>query len=140
MFFSRSAFSSLKSGVQFSNLWFIFHSSTWSFHKPYFSRKQIFHKSYRAKKTQMVVKPVNKYQIMQYCHYFKNILSVISSIIHFFLSKSFVNIIFHWAKNNKLKNKINNHYAGARKNIFLNYATQGNLIWPLAEKCIISKN
>ena len=38
--------------VQFIDLWFVFHNSSWSFHEPYFSRKHIFHKSYRVNRTQ----------------------------------------------------------------------------------------
>ena len=33
------------SRVQFNNLWFVFHESSWSFHEPYFSRKHIFYES-----------------------------------------------------------------------------------------------
>ena len=43
------------------------------FHESYFSRKHIFHQSYRVNKTQdMVLKPANKYQIIRQCHNFKN--------------------------------------------------------------------
>ena len=32
-------------------LWFIFYDSIWSFHGSYFSRKHVFHESYRVNRT-----------------------------------------------------------------------------------------
>ena len=38
--------------VRFNDSWFVFHDSSWSFHEPYFSKKQIFHESYRMNRSQ----------------------------------------------------------------------------------------
>ena len=59
--------------VQFSDSWFVFRDSSWGFHKPYFSKKHIFHESYRANRI-MVLKLSNKYQIIWQCYNFKNII------------------------------------------------------------------
>ena len=61
--------------VWFKILWFIFHDSSWSFHKPYFRRKCIFHKLYCVNRYKIkVLKSGNKYQIIWQCLNFKNIL------------------------------------------------------------------
>ena len=38
-------------GVQLHDLWFIFYDSIWNFHGSYFSRKHVFHESYRVNRT-----------------------------------------------------------------------------------------
>ena len=38
--------------VRFNDSWLVFHNSSWSFHEPYFSRKEIFHKLYRKNRIQ----------------------------------------------------------------------------------------
>ena len=54
----------------------------------------------------MVLKPANKYQIIQQCHHFKNIL--IGNFHHHpFLYQAKVYIIFYEAENNKLKRQDN---------------------------------
>ena len=65
----------IASRVRFNDSRFVFHDSGWSFHEPSFSRKHVFHESYRANKTQ-VLKPTSKYQIIRQCPGFKNILIV----------------------------------------------------------------
>ena len=79
-----------------NDLWFIFHNSSWSFPGPYFSRKHMFHDSYRVTNLQISAKLFSNVLI------FKIFLSTSPSIIHFISlsSKSFVNFIFYGAENN----------------------------------------
>ena len=95
-------FESYKFRVRFNDSWFVFDDSSWSFHKSYFSRKNIFHESYIewTEHKVMVLKPANKYQIIWYYHNIENIL--IDDFWHHsisLLSKSFSNIIFANCKN-----------------------------------------
>ena len=50
-------------GVRFNESWFVFHDFNWSFHKPYFNIKHIFHKLYRVNRIQVIF-TANKYQII----------------------------------------------------------------------------
>ena len=55
--------------IQFTDSWFVFRDSSWSFHEPYFSRKRIFHEWYRVNVTQDYgLKTCTK------CHNLKHIL------------------------------------------------------------------
>ena len=55
--------------IQFTDSWFVFRDSSWSFHEPYFSRKRIFHEWYRVNVTQDYgLKTCKK------CHNLKHIL------------------------------------------------------------------
>ena len=39
------------SRVRFNDSWFVLHDSSWSFHETYFSKRHIFHESYRVNRT-----------------------------------------------------------------------------------------
>ena len=47
-----SCFIIISCRVWFNDFQFVFHNSSWRFHKPYFSRKHILHESHRVKRTQ----------------------------------------------------------------------------------------
>ena len=126
---------------EWSSLWNYLQSEFYG-HITYFSN-HIFHKVFVAWIVEMYVKntyftshiewtehkfmiliPANKYQTICHCLNFKIFLSTIISIILIFLwSKSFVNIIFYRAENKKLQRQDNlllkilftMSYSGTRK-------------------------
>ena len=66
--------------IQFKDLWFIFHDSSWSFRESYFCSKHILHKSKEWTEHKIMgFKPANKYQII-----WQSLLSKISIIIIIF--------------------------------------------------------
>ena len=42
----------IQTGFQFNDSWFVFHSSSWSFHESYFRKKHIFDESFRVNRVQ----------------------------------------------------------------------------------------
>ena len=59
--------------VQFNNSWFIFHNSSWNFHRSISVENTYFTNHREHKPT--VLKPANKSQINQQCHSFKSIIN-----------------------------------------------------------------
>ena len=91
---------------RFNDSWFVFHNSRWSFHEPYFSRKHLFHESYRVNRTQDYSLKTFK-EVPNYFAMSKTFLSTISTIIHFFIEQKFFKHHFYGAENNKLKSQGN---------------------------------
>ena len=52
------------SRVRFNNSWFVFHDSSWSFHKPYSCKKHFTNCIGWTEHTTMVLKPTSRYQII----------------------------------------------------------------------------
>ena len=97
--------------VQFKDSWFVFHNSSRSFHKPYFSQKNIYHESFSMNRTQnyglKTCKQVQNYSSIS--KFWKLSYQWFPSSSNALSSKSFVNIIFYRAENNKMISKIINH-------------------------------
>ena len=93
--------------IRFNDSWFVFHDSSWSFHKPYFSRKRMFHKSYRVNRTQgyglKTCKQVPNYSIMS------QILINYLHIIHFFIELKFCKHFFTESKITNWNDQTMNH-------------------------------
>ena len=107
--------------------WFVFHDSSWSFHEPYLAENTYF--TNRLEWTQhkiMIFKPVSKYQIIRHLHNFKNILSTISTIIHFFIKQTFSKHHFTRSRNNKPKRRDNDLF----KHLLF------NLLWCLEKQFV----
>ena len=81
-----------KCRVRFNDSWFVFHDSSWSFHEPYFRRKEIFTSLKTGK---------------QVTNYLKNIL--INDIHHhsFFIKQMLCKHHFSRSPNSKLKTRDN---------------------------------
>ena len=52
------------SRVRFNNSWFVFHDSSWSFHKPYSCKKHFTNCIGWTEHTTMVLKPTSRHQII----------------------------------------------------------------------------
>ena len=91
--------------ICFKDSWFVFHESSWSFQKPYFSRKHIFDELHWVNRTQYyglkTCKQVPNYSVLLLFQKHSYQWFPASSI--FLLSKSFVNFAFYGAGKNKLK-------------------------------------
>ena len=81
--------------VRFNDSWFVFHDSSWSFREPCFSWKHIFHELYRANKKNQIIWQCHRFQKRSYGRFSASSISL--------SNKSFVNITFYGAENNKLK-------------------------------------
>ena len=130
----------------FNDSWFMFHDFSWSFHKPYFSRKHIFHKLYRVNRTQdygfRTCKQVSNYLALSQFqkHLYRQVLPSSISLS----SKRFENVPFYRAEN-KLKRQESTIqtfiyyliYSGAT--IAFHEIIQGHLICPIVWKCYFEK-
>ena len=98
----------LTSRVPLNDSWFVLHDSNWSFDKPYFSKRNIFHESYRVNITQdyMVLKQGGKYQIILHWHNFKTFLSMISTMTYFFIKQKFCRHFLR-SRKNKMRRRDN---------------------------------
>ena len=85
------------SRVRFNDSRFVFHDSGWSFHEPSLSRKHVFHESYRANKTRFL-KPTRSTKLFDNVLIAKTFLSLVFSIIHFFIEQKFFK---HFLQNQK---------------------------------------
>ena len=70
-----------KNRFQFSDMWFLFPDSSWTFQEAYFSRKHVFHKSYR------VIETLDSG--LYYVLFSESFLPVTTSIIHFSVKQMF---------------------------------------------------
>ena len=122
--------------VQFNDSWFVFHDSSyiwwiiWSEQNTRFWPWNL----------QISTKLFDKVIIL------KALLLLIPSIIHFFIKQKFCKYHFLWGAKINWKDKTINH-----SNIYflfdllmlesiLQHSTQGNLVCPVVQKCVIVKN
>ena len=113
------------SRVQFNDLRFVFHSSSWSFQEPYFWREYVFHKSYKVSRTQDYhLKTLqNSTRLLNIVLISKAFLSTISNITCFFIQQKFCKYHFlqSWKKIEKTRQLTIQKfsycliYSGARK-------------------------
>ena len=66
--------------VWFSDSWFMFHDSSWSFYESVLAERHISRITWREQHKIMVLKPAHKNKIIGQCHNFKNIL--INNFLH----------------------------------------------------------
>ena len=85
--------------VRFNDSWFIFHNSSWSFHKPEFSRKHISRIIWSEQNTRLWPSKLKiNTELCGKDIILKTLLSTISSMIHFFIKQKFCKYQFLYSQ------------------------------------------